>query len=117
MAPTLLQHGTAQQREQFLPGIRTGTERWAIGFSEPDAGSDLTSLKTSARLEGGQFVVNGQKIWSGFAQDVDYYMLLARSDPDSSGHRGLSCLIVDLLLKASRSSPLIRSSGRPAFPG
>lgn len=115
IAPMLLQQGTAPQREQFLPGIRTGTERWAIGFSEPDAGSDLTKLTTTARPEGGQFVVNGEKIWSGYAQDVDYYLLLARSDPDSSGHRGLSCLIVDLTSEGVTIEPIDQIVGEAGF--
>ena len=96
MGPTLLQFGTADQQAAHLPQILDGTSAWSIGMSEPDAGSDVASIRTRAVREGDDFVVNGQKIWNSGAATADWIYLIARTDPDAKPHAGLSELIVDM---------------------
>jgi alkylation response protein AidB-like acyl-CoA dehydrogenase len=96
IGPTLLQYGTPAQRAQHLPAIVAGTAMWSIGMSEPDAGSDVASLRTSAVLDGDTWVVNGSKVWTSGAAHADWCYLVARTDPEAPKHAGLSELIVDL---------------------
>jgi hypothetical protein len=98
VGPALMESGTALQKEKFLPGIAAGEIIFAIGYSEPDAGSDLAVLKTSARLEGDHFVVNGNKLWTSGAEAADYIWLAARTDPERPRHKGVSILILDTTL-------------------
>ncbi len=93
IAPALLAHGTAEQREHVLPLMRSD-EWWCLGMSEPEAGSDLASLRTAARLADGRYVINGQKVWTSNAREADYCLLFARTDPQLERHRGISGLIV-----------------------
>lgn len=95
VGPALMTHGSALQKERFLPGIAAGEIMFAIGYSEPDAGSDLAVLKTSARLQGDEFVVNGNKLWTSGADAADYIWLAARTDPTQARHKGISILILD----------------------
>ncbi len=95
VGPALMTHGSALQKERFLPGIAAGEIMFAIGYSEPDAGSDLAVLKTSARLQGDEFVVNGNKLWTSGADVADYIWLAARTDPTQARHKGISILILD----------------------
>ena len=95
VGPALMAHGTELQKARFLPGIAAGEIIFAIGYSEPDAGSDLAVLKTAARLEGDTFVVNGAKLWTSGAESADYIWLAARTDPERPRHKGVSILILD----------------------
>ncbi|HEX4866865.1 MAG TPA: acyl-CoA dehydrogenase family protein [Acidimicrobiales bacterium] len=96
MGPSLLQFGTPEQQERYLPQILDGTSAWSIGMSEPDAGSDVASIRTRAVRDGDHFVVNGQKIWNSGAAHADLIYLVCRTDPDAKPHLGMSELIVDM---------------------
>jgi alkylation response protein AidB-like acyl-CoA dehydrogenase len=96
MGPTLLQFGTPEQQARYLPEILDGSSAWSIGMSEPDAGSDVASIRTRAVRDGEHFVVNGQKIWNSGAAEADWIYLIVRTDPDAPPHKGLSELIVDM---------------------
>lgn len=95
VGPALMEFGSAKQKETFLQGIAAGEILFSIGYSEPGAGSDLAALKTTARLEGDHFVVNGNKLWTSGAEAADYIWLAARTDPDLPRHKGISILILD----------------------
>ncbi|MEU9666404.1 acyl-CoA dehydrogenase family protein [Streptomyces bobili] len=97
LAPTLLAHGTAEQKERFLPPIAAGAELWCQGYSEPGAGSDLAGVRTRAeRAADGSYRVTGQKIWTSLAHEADWCFVLARTDPGSVRHHGLSFLLVPM---------------------
>ncbi|MFM7684710.1 MAG: acyl-CoA dehydrogenase family protein [Actinomycetota bacterium] len=96
MGPALLTYGTPDQQAEFLPGIVAGKTTWCIGMSEPNSGSDLASLKTSAMREGDEFVINGQKIWTSFGNTADYCYLICRTRTDGPPHAGISEIIVPM---------------------
>lgn len=95
VGPALMESGTDLQKEMFLPGIANGEIHFAIGYSEPNAGSDLATLKTKASLEGDNFVVNGNKLWTSGADSADYIWLAARTDQELPRHKGISIMILD----------------------
>jgi alkylation response protein AidB-like acyl-CoA dehydrogenase len=115
IGPTLMDMGDESQQERFLPGMLDASELWCQGFSEPGAGSDLAGVRTSARLDGDRFVLDGQKVWSSFAHIADFCILLARSDPDSSRHDGLTYLIVDMNAPGVEVRPLRQITGEAEF--
>jgi alkylation response protein AidB-like acyl-CoA dehydrogenase len=96
MGPALITHGRPDQQQEFLPGILSGETTWCIGMSEPNAGSDLASLKTSAVFDGDDYVINGQKIWTSFGAVADYCYLICRTSSDGPPHRGISEIIVPM---------------------
>ena len=96
MGPALISYGTEEQRQRFLPDMLRGETTWCIGMSEPNAGSDLASLKTFARLDGDEYVINGQKIWTSFGEVADYCYLICRTSNEGPPHAGISEIIVPM---------------------
>ncbi|HEY1700237.1 MAG TPA: acyl-CoA dehydrogenase family protein [Trebonia sp.] len=115
VGPTLLQFGTPEQRATFLPGILNGTELWCQGYSEPDAGSDLANVKTRATLTGGEWHIDGQKVWTSLAQSADWCFVIARTDPGSSRHQGLSYLLVPMRQDGIEVRPIVQLTGTSEF--
>jgi 3-oxochol-4-en-24-oyl-CoA dehydrogenase len=113
--PTIVAAGTAEQQRRWLPGILDGSASWCQLFSEPDAGSDLASLRTRAVREGDHYVVNGQKIWSTWADRSDWGILLARTDPDAPSHRGISYFVVDMRSPGVEVRPIVEMTGGDHF--
>jgi len=111
VGPTLQAYGTEEQKAFFLPKILAGELHFAIGYSEPDAGTDLASLRTSAVRDGDTYVVNGQKIFTTGGHDADYIWLAVRTDPDAPKHKGISILIVDTSDPGYSWTPIITCDG------
>jgi len=115
VGPTLIAEGADWQKERFLQPILKGEEVWCQGFSEPNAGSDLASLRTRGEVVGDEIVVNGQKTWTSFAQQSDWCILVVRSDPAAARHKGLSFLLVDMKSPGITIRPLIEMTGHHWF--
>ncbi|MEU5348152.1 acyl-CoA dehydrogenase family protein [Streptomyces sp. NPDC020766] len=115
LANTLLRWGTEEQKSHFLPRILSGEDTWCQGYSEPDAGSDLASLRTRAVREGEEWVIDGQKVWTSGAHHSDWIFVLARTDPGASKHRGISFLLVPLDQPGVEVRPFRMMSGQLHF--
>ena len=113
--PTIIAHGTEAQKARYLAPLLSGEEVWCQGFSEPGAGSDLAGVRTSCRVDGDSFVLDGQKVWSSYAHVADFCILLARSDPASQRHEGLTYLIVDMHAPGVEARPLRQITGDAEF--
>jgi alkylation response protein AidB-like acyl-CoA dehydrogenase len=113
--PTLIANGTEEQKAFHLPKILAGELLWCQGFSEPGSGSDLASLRTSGVIDGDDLVVNGQKIWTSFADLASYQELLVRTDPDAPKHRGLTWIICDMTLPGITIRPIKTLDGLSHF--
>jgi alkylation response protein AidB-like acyl-CoA dehydrogenase len=116
IGPLLMRFGTPEQQERFLPAMARGEVIWTQGFSEPDAGSDLASLTTRAEDQGDHFVVNGQKIWTSYADSpADWCLLLVRTDPTTRKHDGISVLLVDMKTPGITVRPIDTMAGPHEF--
>jgi len=115
IAPAIMTLGTAQQGDRFLGPMLRGDEIWCQGMSEPDAGSDLASLRTAAVLDGDTFVINGQKTWTSLGYLADWCQLYVRTDPEAPKHKGISCLLVDMTTPGIDARPLRTMAGDETF--
>ncbi|MFJ3583871.1 acyl-CoA dehydrogenase family protein [Streptomyces sp. NPDC090127] len=115
LGPTLIDHGTEEQKARFLPPIRAVEELWCQGYSEPDAGSDLAAVRTRAVREGEEWVVTGQKIWTSLAHESQWCFVVARTEPGSRRHAGLSYLLVPLEQPGVEVRPIVQLTGTSEF--
>ena len=113
--PVVIAHGTEEQKKRYLKPILTAEEIWCQGFSEPDSGSDLASLKTKAVKSNGEWVVTGQKVWTTFAHEAKWCMLVARTDQDAPKHKGLTYFLMDMEQDAVQVRPLNQITGESEF--
>jgi alkylation response protein AidB-like acyl-CoA dehydrogenase len=115
LAPTVIDFGTEEQKRRILPPILKGEEIWCQGYSEPNAGSDLANVQTRARLEGDEWVIDGQKVWTSWAEWADWCFVVCRSDPDSQRHKGLSYLLVPMRQPGIEIRPILQMTGDAEF--
>ena len=115
VGPTLIAHGSEEQKTRFLPKIPPAEELWCQLFSEPNAGSDLAAIGTSARADGDEFIVNGQKVWTSYAQVAQFGILLARTDSSAPKHKGISFFLVDMSSPGILVRPLRQMTGSAEF--
>jgi alkylation response protein AidB-like acyl-CoA dehydrogenase len=115
LGPALLKYGTDAQKKEHLPKITAGLIRWCQGYSEPNAGSDLASLQTRAESDGDEFIINGQKIWTSYANYADWIFCLVRTDQTAKKHDGISFILFDMASKGVSTRPILLISGRSPF--
>jgi alkylation response protein AidB-like acyl-CoA dehydrogenase len=115
LGPALLKYGTEAQKKEHLPKITAGLIRWCQGYSEPNAGSDLASLQTRAEDAGDDYIINGQKIWTSYANHADWIFCLVRTDPAAKKHDGISFILFDMASPGVSTRPILLISGRSPF--
>jgi len=115
VGPTLIHHGTEEQKRRYLKNILTGEELWCQLYSEPNSGSDLSSLQTRAAIDGDTFIINGQKIWTSGGHHSDWGLMLARTDPTAPKHNGISCILIDMHQPGVEARPLKQLNGDTGF--
>ena len=115
IAPAIMAYGTAAQKERHLRPMLRGDDIWSQGMSEPEAGSDLASLRTAAVIDGDDFVVNGQKTWNSLGHRADWCQLYVRTNPDAPKHKGITCLLVDMRTPGIEARPITTMAGDHSF--
>jgi acyl-CoA dehydrogenase len=115
LGPALLKYGTEEQKKKYLPEITRGEIRWCQGYSEPNSGSDLASLQTRAEDKGNHFLVNGQKVWTSYADKADWIFCLVRTDPAAKKHEGISFILFDMQTPGVSTRPIVLISGKSPF--
>ena len=115
LGPALLKYGTEEQKKRFLPEIARGEIRWCQGYSEPGAGSDLASLQTKCEDKGDHWLVNGQKVWTSYADKADWIFCLVRTDPQAPKHKGISFILFDMASPGVSTKPILLISGNSPF--
>ena len=115
LGPVLLEYGTEEQKQEHIPKIIKGEIRWCQGYSEPGSGSDLASLQTKAVIDGDNYIVNGSKIWTSYANEADWIFCLVRTDPNAAKHSGISFLLFDMTSKGVKTKPIQLISGESPF--
>ena len=115
IGPTLIHFGSPEQQQRFLPQIRLGTELWCQGYSEPNAGTDLANIQTKAELDGDEWVINGQKVWTSLAHWSDWCFVLARTDREAPKHKGISFLLIRMDAPGIDTVPIVQLTGTEEF--
>src|SRR5262249_61228444 len=111
VGPTIMAFGTPEQKATYLPGILAGEINFAIGYTEPESGTDLASLRTSAVLDGDEWVINGNKVFTSGANQADYIWLACRTDPDAPKHKGISIIVVPTASAGFKCTPIVTVGG------